>query len=365
MTDRTQVNMCPSCGGMMRFDPESGHLKCDYCDTLTTIERAEVEIVEHGLKGVLEEGVHSWSDDDVKSISCKNCGAELVFEAHNSAKFCNYCGSSHISEHQLEKTIPPGYLVPFKITEKEAGTRFVEWLKKRWFAPSDLKSSYKNDRLKGTYVPYWTYDTDSRSYYTAQRGDYYYVTKTRTVNGKTETYQERHTRWTNVSGHYNRFFDDVLVCASSKIDGTVLHKLDGFGLGELEIYKPEYLSGFFAERYSVPLDTGWVEGKRMIESMLESDIRHRIGGDTIRMLNIQSDYHAVTFKHILLPVWMSSYLYKSKSYIFMINGQNGEVEGTYPKSALKIALAVLAVVVIVFVLYVFISTQTGGGPVTY
>jgi hypothetical protein len=49
----------------------------------------------------------------------------------------------------------------------------------------------------------------------------------------------------------------------------------------------------------------------------------------------------------------------------MINGQNGEVEGTYPKSALKIALAVLAVVVIVFVLYVFISTQTGGGPVTY
>ncbi len=340
--ENSLVTSCPACAGNMVFNPEGGNLKCPYCGTEKDIASDNKEIEERCFETALAEGVRTWNDDDIKSFSCKSCGAELIFDAHTQAQFCNYCGSSHITFQEAENTIPPQYLVPFTVTEKEAGNRFKEWIVKRWFAPNDLKNSYKNNKLLGTYIPHWTYDSNTYSYYTAQRGDYYYVTRTRTVNGKTETYQERRTRWTPVSGDYKRFFDDVLIRASKKVDEGMINKIQPFGLNELVGYKPEYLSGFFAERYSVSLEEGWEDGKREINQNLEMEITRRIGGDTVRFLNIQTQYNDVTFKHILLPVWLSSFNYHEKVYQFMINGQSGRVIGEYPKSAIKITLAVIA-----------------------
>lgn len=358
MSETTKVNQCPSCAGKLDYDPETAMLKCQYCGTTVAIEKEETVLVENPFEQALGEGVRSWSEDDIKSVVCKNCGAELIFDVHSKAQFCNYCGSSHVSEHEPERTIPPGYVVPFAITEKQAGESFKTWIKKRWFAPNDLKASYKNNRLLGTYVPYWTFDTQTFNTYTAQRGDYYYVTKTRTVNGKTETYQERHTRWTPVSGDYQRFFDDVLVNASSKVDQKVLDKVDNFHLDGLVNYKSDYLSGFYAERYSIPLEEGWSTGKNSIDRILEAEITREIGGDTVSMLNINTHYDDLKFKHLLLPVWMSSYLYKEKSYNFMINGQTGSVQGEYPKSPLKIALAVIGGLLLLGLGYVLIDGMT-------
>jgi hypothetical protein len=49
----------------------------------------------------------------------------------------------------------------------------------------------------------------------------------------------------------------------------------------------------------------------------------------------------ITFKHVLLPVWMAAYRYKGKSYRFVVNGQTGRVQGERPWSAVKIAIAVI------------------------
>lgn len=352
---KTKVNMCPTCGGKMGFDPASGVLKCQYCNTVKEIEIGETEIIENPFHEALADGARSWSDDDIKAVSCKNCGAELIFESHSKAQFCNYCGSSHISEHAPEKTIPPGYLIPFSIDERSAFERFKLWIKKRWFAPNALKTAHQNDRILGTYVPFWTFDTQTFNRYTAERGDYYYVTKTRTVNGKTETYQERHTRWRHVSGDYNRFFDDVLVSASNKIDEKTLDKIDDFNLDALVSYKSDFLSGFFAERYSIPLEQGWINGKNIIDNNLSAEIRRVIGGDEVRFLKIESHYDDLRYKHILCPVWISSYQFNGKAFNFMINGQTGKVEGDYPKSGVKIGLAILAGILIVGVMYFLIS----------
>ncbi|GAB6107065.1 TFIIB-type zinc ribbon-containing protein [Fusibacter bizertensis] len=355
--DKTKVNMCPSCGGKMNFDPEMGMLKCQYCNTTKEIDYQQGETVENPFKEAISEGVRSWSEDDIQTVVCKNCGAQIVFDKYSRAQFCNYCGSSHVSVQAPEQIIPPGYVVPFAVSEKKAGEAFKLWIGKRWFAPNKLKSSFKNNRLLGTYIPYWTFDTQTFNRYTAERGDYYYVTKTRTVNGKTETYQERHTRWTSVSGNYERFFDDVLVSASNKVDTHILNKVDDFNLGGLVSYKPDFLSGFFAEKYSVPLDEGWTEGKSIVDQTLSNEITRRIGGDEVRFLNISTHYDDIMFKHILLPVWISSYLFGEKSYNFMINGQTGAVQGAYPKSWIKITLAIIAGLIAVGLIYILISSQ--------
>jgi len=51
----------------------------------------------------------------------------------------------------------------------------------------------------------------------------------------------------------------------------------------------------------------------------------------------------VTYKHILLPVWVASYEYKGKRYHFLVNGQTGEVQGFAPISWAKVAGVVLAI----------------------
>jgi len=354
----TTVNSCPSCGGQMSFDPETGGLKCLYCEAQKAIVDRPLEVVENPFKEALGEGMRSWAEEDIKAISCKNCGAELIFDAHTKAQFCTYCGSSHISEHAPEKTIPPGYVVPFKIDEKSALGRFKTWIGKRWFAPNALKTAYQSNRLVGSYIPYWTFDTQTFSRYTAERGDYYYVTKTRVVNGKTETYQERHTRWTSVRGDYQKFYDDVLIPASDKVDHQMLDRADDFHIDEMVMYQSDYLSGFIAERYSIDLEKGWELGKNNIDQMLNTEIRHAIGGDEVRSLRIETHYDDLTFKHLLLPLWMSTYQFQSKLYHFIINGQTGTVHGNYPKSPVKIALAVLLGIVILVVGYILIANQT-------
>jgi hypothetical protein len=71
----------------------------------------------------------------------------------------------------------------------------------------------------------------------------------------------------------------------------------------------------------------------------------------------------VTFKHVLLPVWVASYRYHYKTFRFMINGQTGRVEGEKPISWIKVAIAVvLAVVIIGLLIYLFSradSAQSG------
>lgn len=356
--DESLMIPCASCGGKMKYNPEGANLKCSHCDSTRDIMAENGQIIELSFESALKEDLSTWDEAEVQSFSCKNCGAEVIFEAHSQAKFCNYCGSSYISLHETQKTIPPHYLVPFKVDQQEGEAKFKQWISKRWFAPNDLKKEYNNHQLLGTYIPYWTYDTHTYSYYTAERGDYYYVTQTRIVDGKTQTYQERKIRWTHVRGDYPRFFDDVLIRASNKVDELMLKKIEPFNLTALVAYKPEYLSGFFAERYSISLEDGWTFGIRIVDDSLKSEITGKIGGDQVRFLNVDTAYNAITYKHILLPIWLSSYQYQSKLYHFMVNGQNGIVHGDFPKSPWKIAGAILLTLTIILIIAYF-AMQNG------
>jgi len=46
----------------------------------------------------------------------------------------------------------------------------------------------------------------------------------------------------------------------------------------------------------------------------------------------------VTFKHVLLPVWIAAFRYHDKVFRFLVNGQTGKVTGKAPLSWFKILL---------------------------
>ncbi|GGA13401.1 hypothetical protein GCM10011498_11710 [Amylibacter cionae] len=222
----------------------------------------------------------------------------------------------------------------------------TEWLGSLWFAPNGLQEYARKGRaMQGIYIPYWTYDADTKSNYSGARGDVYYVTQRVQVkrNGKmvTETRQVPKTRWTPTAGRVARFFDDVLVLGSKSLPKTYTDALAPWDLSALEPYDPQFLAGFRAESYTVKLDEGYAEARTYMDRMILRDVKFDIGGDKQRVTSVDTSVSDVTFKHVLLPIWMAAYKYRGNTYRFVVNGQTGTVRGERPYSKIKIAIAVI------------------------
>jgi len=344
---------CSNCGADMRFDPGEDQLVCDHCGHTEAMEipsdgpwggeaQAQVEL---DYEAAIASKLPAEDMEETRVSQCPNCGAQVEFEPEIHAKECPFCATPVVTDTGTHRHIKPKGVIPFQLDERQAHAKMNDWLGRLWFAPSGLQDYAKKGRkLDGIYVPYWTYDADTATRYTGQRGDAYYVT-VRDSEGKTR--QERRIRWSPKRGRVARFFDDVLVLASTSLPKRITDRLAPWDLSQLEEYRPEFLSGFRAEGYTVELDAGLEEAKDIMEIQIRQDIRRDIGGDQQRITSMDTRISDVTFKHCLLPVWIAAYKYRDKSYRFVVNGQTGKVQGERPYSAIKIALAVLAAAVVI------------------
>jgi hypothetical protein len=247
--------------------------------------------------------------------------------------------------------VAPGGLLPFGLTQQQANESLRKWLSSRWFAPNALKKFASHESVKGVYIPFWTYDANTNSYYTGERGEHYYVTESYTEtdaqgNTVTKTRQVQRTRWYPASGEVSRQFDDVLVAATKSVPRPRLASLEPWDLEQLSPYEPAYIAGYKAQRYQVALDEGFEEAKTIMAQVIEGDVRKDIGGDEQRVHNISSSYSEITFKHVLLPVYIGAYRFNQKVYQIMINARTGEVQGDRPYSVWKIAFFILFLLVI-------------------
>lgn len=347
---------CPQCAADMVFDPGSQALTCAYCGHRVDIDCEAGEAKEYDLAEGERLSSTDWGQA-TNVIHCQSCGARTMLETNSTADACSFCGSSHVVKVDELPGIRPESLIPFQVTADGARQSFAKWIGGRFFAPGDLKSAHQASRLRGMYIPFWTYDADTYSAYHAEKGTHYWVTVPVTVtrNGKTtvEHRQEMRTRWRPVSGTYAEFYNDELIHASERLDSVLAGTFGHYDLTKLVEYRPEYLSGFAAERYSIDLKQGWERAKQAIKQKISNGIVRQINGDAVRSLQFTSSFERVTFKHLLLPLWISSYTYKGKLYRFLVNGQTGEVHGEAPVSALKVTICValgLAAAALVFYL---------------
>ncbi len=347
---------CPQCGGTMDFDPKTGGLKCPYCDYEEAIPAAQGSAVPQNTNGSaaelkLEDAEKIENCDwglETKTVICKSCGAESVYDAHVVSAECPYCGSNQVMEASDSKTMAPGGVVPFKIDQAGASNRFLAWIKGKFFAPKLAKQSAKAGSFKGVYLPYWTFDASTASSYTAEYGI------NRTVKEK-DGNERTVTDWYPTNGRYAQNFDDELVCGTTRYNTGMLSGIEPYETAENKVYKPEYVAGFAAERYTVGIKAAWEKAKEMIKNKLRSAITNKImqenRADTVRNLNVQSDFSNMTYKYLLLPVWLSSFQYNGKVYQFMVNGQTGKVSGSAPVSAWKVILTILICLLILWLFF--------------
>ena len=358
---------CDSCGADLRFAPGQTELVCDHCGNTQTIPQAAqsslaTALGEYDLARGLRDDLPQSAMEEPQTTPCSNCGALVEFAGAEHAAQCPFCATPVVIGTGTNRQIKPQALVPFQLDERTARAAMAKWLGRLWFAPNGLVEYARKGRaLSGIYVPYWTFDADTTSSYSGQRGTYYYETRMVTVevNGKREQRQEqvRKTRWQSVSGRVARFFDDVLVLASQSLPRSYTEGLAPWDLNALQPYRPDYLAGFVAEGYTIGLADGNADAHAKMAQVIASDVARDIGGDEQRISQINTNHRDETFKHILLPIWMAAYKYNGKTYRFVVNGQTGKVQGERPYSAWKIAVTVIGLSILAGVAMYLANTQ--------
>jgi Zn finger protein HypA/HybF involved in hydrogenase expression len=340
---------CPACGAEGHWNPGAQALICPFCGTKSpaTLQSrgAETVIVEHDLVAALRDipdAARGWQAAKT-SVRCQSCNAISIFDADKVGRRCDFCGSSQLLPYaETKDAFRPESLLAMKVSESQARDLIRDWYRRRWFAPNALRSRAITDTVKGIYLPYWTFDANADAAWTADAGRYYETIE----QGK----RVRRVQWTPASGELSHLFDDELEPASKGVNAMWLRGVEPFPTGGLIPYDPGYLAGWTVERYQIDLVNAASNSRRRMEAELRNLCAAQIPGDTYRNLQVQSVFSNQRFKHILVPVWLLTYVYGSTSYQVLINGVTGKVAGGRPWSWIKIALLIVLAVIVLYLL---------------
>lgn len=347
----------------MTYAPGTTSMKCPSCGS-------EQHIETHGH--ITEHSYDTWAALPPKPVAtiakqvltCQNCGATT--ETDEYADICQFCTGALVASVEPEGLIVPEAVIPFGLNRTTANLNYGAWVKSRWFAPNALKQVGSTEALKGTYIPHWTFDAQTQTDYTGERGEHYYVTETIPVSDgkggtRMETREVQHTRWYPASGHVARNFDDVVVPASRRLPTERLDKMGPWTLTAAQPFEPQYLAGYAALRYDLDPDGGLAIAKTEMQNVIEDDCRGDIGGDEQQVSQMAVQYAALMFKLMLMPIWIASYIYAGKTYQVLINANTGEVVGDRPYSKVKIALAVIAAIALIaVVIAIYLAASSNG-----
>jgi hypothetical protein len=342
---------CEQCGADLKFGIGQQRLHCEFCGWTKELQldesaRVQEQDFDAMLARLAELRAQGSSEQMHRSeIRCDSCGATVAFAGTITSTECACCGSPIQREnvHDAPHRVPVDGVLPFLVEQQQAQGSLRQWVQSRWFAPNEFRRRGVSGRFNGVYLPFWTFDTMTFNRYSGERGEHYTVTEGSGDQRRTV----RKTRWYAASGAFQRFFDDVLVCAATGVPHSLLAALEPWALERCLPFNQQVIAGFVAQTYALPLDAGFREAKGRIEREIEWDVRRRIGGDEQRIHAIHSRHDAVSYKHVLLPVWLMAYRYGETTYRVAINASTGEVQGERPYSATKITLFVLAIAAIV------------------
>jgi DNA-directed RNA polymerase subunit RPC12/RpoP len=288
---------------------------------------------------------HRWAEAH-HQLSCIQCGAVSLLPPGTKSLQCPYCGSNQLVEAaENGELIDPQVIAPFKINSEKAHGNVRAWLGRGLFAPDDLRRSGRNLQLRPAYHSCWTFDGNIEANWSCEVQEGY----------------GRSARWEPRSGVESRFFDDVLISGVQALSEGELASIEPFKLKALQAFRPEYLAGWPAIVYDFPLAEASLKARERVTRQFRSEMGTRIeAGKAKRNLKIsRAQWSAMTFKHVLLPVWIGTYRYQAKEFHLLVNGQTGKVGGKKPRDTEKMVMAVLIGAVALVLLVLVLSWLLG------
>lgn len=350
------THKCPGCGSNLIFNDKNGQLNCKSCGSQYYPEFFEISDL---LTRTNEEEENDFDDSDKmkkQEIICNTCGATVVTDHNTASTFCAFCGSPALVTNRLTKAFKPDYIIPFKLTKKDAEAKFKEWAASKKFIPKDFTSEATLKKITGIYVPFWIIDAECH------------------VDIEAGGSQESSTdiRFFSVNRKGTFRMRKVPFDGSKHINDRLMESIEPFDYSELVPYSSGYLPGYFAERYDLSVkDMAKRISDRFRDYMFETRSAYM---NTSKYDKVTVDYDRSTSdnyecKYALLPVWFLNYEYEGLYYRIAINGQTGEISGKAPVNTKQIKLKkaltyawgygklLLLGILILWIIYLFIKTS--------
>ena len=343
MANQVTNYKCPACTGPLRFDGATGKLQCDFCGSsyeVAEIEKlyAEKDAQAAGAFRQAEEQAAAdgewtaasgsdWGADaeKLRVYSCPSCGAELICDETTAATSCPYCGNPTVVPGQFSGVLKPDYVIPFKVSKKEAIEKLKMHYKGRPYLPKSFKDDNHIEEIQGVYVPFWMFDGKAS-------GEASYKATTSKVYEKGDE-EITETRHYEVSRAGSIGFEKIPVDASSKMPDDHMDSIEPYDYSGLKEFSTAYLPGFLADKYDVSVKDSQKRADTRCASTLEDALRGTVTGyDSCTLEHKQIDLKRGKVHYALLPVWMLHTKWNGQDFLFAMNGQTGKMVGDLPTS---------------------------------
>ncbi|MCR5627027.1 MAG: hypothetical protein K6F99_06885 [Lachnospiraceae bacterium] len=349
---------CPACGGTMEFNPKTQNLKCPFCDTEMGLEEYKKQA---GTDASADEKSSAKQpanpDEEIEGYniySCESCGGEIIAEEITGTATCPFCGNNIVVKEKFTGKNRPDYVLPFKFTQKEAKTKYKEYIRSKLkFLPNAFIDENHIDQIRGLYIPFWLYSADVTG-----EGSY--------KGDKIKTWKEGNVEFTETS-HFdvtrkgNFSFSNIPVDASKEMPDDIMDTLEPFDLSEIKEFDMMYLAGFIANKYDVSDEEAYPRAEKRI-----TNSTHAMLSDTLSSYNSTNtvfeniDIDKKKPDYALFPIWFLNTTWNGTQYLFAMNGQTGEFVGNLPCDKNKVTrygviVSLISIVLIYIVTSIFVG----------
>ena len=323
--------VCPQCGGRMAYEAAERQLTCESCGNHRFGQAAAqpkvLSVEEQDFLAALPTAkAQCWQLATMRAINCQGCGATFTLPPLDLTGECPFCGSPHVVETIASNDlIQPEGVLPFQFDVDTVLDHIHQWLKQqparspKRAQPVTTSRPITTSRPWGVYLPYWTFDLDGEIYW-------------RDWARRTINFLEQEHVW-ELHIH-SIFYDDLLVPASYSSYPGLLREVADFDTHTLQPYSSDFLADWPAEVYQVSLAAASLAARQRAVAEARQHVTRRVnplddlGFDT-------SHVKVLSYKLVLLPVWLSSYEQNGQRYPIMVNGQTGKVSGEVPLSGFQ------------------------------
>ncbi len=253
----------------------------------------------------------------LQAVSCQSCGGAVAMPAGAPHPRCLFCGSEAVVSSPVEEIEVPKTFLPFELAPDGAAEAFREKAQASIWYPGDLRDS--RVELEQLLLPAWVW------------------------SGLVETHWAALVPAGTRSGKRPRTGSD-----SKKVSGVLVPSSSAISRGELDAIAPftgENAFLFRAEQAVAPFELGKLTRSAARRSACEAlASQHRAelarGAGAVKFAGSHL-FRDLDGYPVLLPVYVGAYRHRGKLHRIVLNGQNGTITGTFPRSWLRIGCAVL------------------------
>lgn len=359
-TELTKTYPCQACGADLKWDPKQQKLACEACGAAFDVTDVGAPVAERDLREALrlvKKGTMARTEQMLageKEVVCQNCGGHTTFTGSLTSNNCPYCLTpiQRDDVHDAPERLPVDGVVPFAVDQRKAQELIGTWINKRWFAPNEFKTYGRSGSFQSVYGAYFTYDAETTTRYRGERGDDYEVGEG--DNKRTET------RWHHVSGQVQNSFDDITVFANTGMEPKRIAKLEPWPTADAKPFSAQYVAGHLSRTYDRDVEECLDDATEVMTGEIRASIKRDIGGDRQKIHSMDIQWKTMTYKHLLMPIWLLTVIYLQKPYQVYINGVTGEVQGARPYSKAKILTAIAIALAVIILIAVIVAASKGG-----